>query len=318
MHVMSRLGRAVLLAFGLVAVVAATAAAHPEPNDVDGDGVLNERDNCVDTRNADQRDFDGDGAGDRCDADADNDGHANNLPYLDGGADNCPLAPNPDQKDDGPEGTPDNGIGDACDRDSDGDTVTDVRDNCPDVANRGQDDYDYDRTGDVCDPDDDQDGEFDAVDNCPLVYNYDQADGDGDGRGTACDDEAGGGPAPPGALDREAPAVALRLAAPLRVGALGAGLPVRVRCSEGCAISARLTVDRAAARRLRVGRRATTVAAGTAALGDRGTTYVFMRFKRGMARRLSRGPAVRATLVVTAADEAGNRRTAERRLRIRR
>jgi hypothetical protein len=313
---MRGLGHTILLAAALVAVLAATAAAHPEPNDVDGDGVRNEFDNCLNTRNADQKDKDLDGAGDRCDTDADADGVTNSVPYLDTGNDNCPLVSNPNQEDDGPEGTPNNGIGDACDRDSDGDTVTDVRDNCPDVPNPDQADYDFDKTGDICDPDDDEDGEFDAVDNCPLVYNYDQADADGDGRGTACDDaESTAGPgAPPEARDNRAPTMRLLVAGTQRLGELGAGLPVRVRCDEACAISARLTVNRGTARRLRIGRKVTIVAQGTAALADRGTTYVFMRFKRGMTRRLSRRPVVRAALALTAADRAGNVRTAQRRL----
>ena len=76
---MGRLGTVLLLVASLLAVGANLAVAHPEPNDVDGDGVLNERDNCVTTLNADQSDVDRDGAGDRCDADADNDTILNSL-----------------------------------------------------------------------------------------------------------------------------------------------------------------------------------------------------------------------------------------------
>jgi hypothetical protein len=326
-RVMRRLGTVLLLVLGLVAGTAAVAVAHPEPNDVDGDGVLNERDNCPTTRNADQKDADVDGPGDRCDADADNDGFTNSLPYLDRGADNCPLVPN-DQEDNGPEGTPGNGIGDACDRDDDNDRVTDARDNCPGVTNPDQADYDYDRTGDICDPDDDEDGEFDAVDNCPRVYNWDQVDLDGDGRGTACDDAeaaagsgSGGGGSGGGGTDSDdstPPAVGVRLAvATQRLDIMGRNLAVRVRCSEGCAITAKLTVSRREARKLRIGRRATTLAAGTAALGGKGSTYVFMRFKKAV-RRLPKGRAVAARLSVTVADQAGNRRTSSRKVRLRR
>ena len=42
--------------------------------DQDGDGVPDIRDNCMDTVNAEQRDFDGDLQGDECDSDADGDG----------------------------------------------------------------------------------------------------------------------------------------------------------------------------------------------------------------------------------------------------
>ena len=46
-------------------------------DDRDGDGVPNAPDNCADTANADQADFDEDGIGDECDLDADADGFNN-------------------------------------------------------------------------------------------------------------------------------------------------------------------------------------------------------------------------------------------------
>lgn len=44
-----------------------TSCAAPDPNDRDGDGSPNDRDNCPDVRNADQSDRDRDGRGDLCD-----------------------------------------------------------------------------------------------------------------------------------------------------------------------------------------------------------------------------------------------------------
>jgi len=74
-----------------------------DPNDVDGDGVLNEDDNCPDNANPDQLDLDHDDIGNVCDDDRDGDGFSNEE-------DNCPDADNPLQND-----GDNDGIGDACD-----------------------------------------------------------------------------------------------------------------------------------------------------------------------------------------------------------
>ena len=42
--------------------------------DIDNDGIIDSKDNCVNTANIDQADLDGDGIGDVCDDDRDGDG----------------------------------------------------------------------------------------------------------------------------------------------------------------------------------------------------------------------------------------------------
>ncbi len=150
----------------------------------------------------------GDGTGDACDVDDDDDGcldgddlnpqtYSSDIemdPYSGPGdgfgedCDNCPDHVNPDQSDGDRDG-----IGDICDNcpddpnadqaDWDGDGTGNVCDNCP--SNYGsQMDSDYDGYGDICDPDDDNDYCSDGRDDHPLTYS---GDTDGDGLHDDCD-----------------------------------------------------------------------------------------------------------------------------------
>lgn len=101
--------------------------------DVDGDGIANEMDNCPGSFNP-VRPLDN---GVQADADMDGEGDVCDVCPLNADTDVC-SAPDP--------------------TDRDGDGVTNTADNCPDAANADQADADSDNKGDVCDA-------------CPMVPN---------------------------------------------------------------------------------------------------------------------------------------------------
>jgi hypothetical protein len=216
--------------------------------DADGDNVVDQSDNCIGVMNPvvavgqQQPDADGDGVGDACDLcpdvvdpeqeDADGDGVGN-------ACDRCPLVESArpscaaDSDCVGAGGVcfagscatdrdlDNDGAGDVCDDDDDGDGVCDPCgeggplprcsamvvssecsgfDNCPALATVGgeQTDADENGVGDACEDadgdgvvdgedDDDYDGVLDILDNCPGIDNESQTDIDGDGFGDACD-----------------------------------------------------------------------------------------------------------------------------------
>ena len=316
--------RAVLLVLVLACVAATVAQAHPEANDLDGDTVLNANDNCPTAPNGAQANHDNapDG-GDACDDDDDNDGIADAAP------DNCPLVSNPDQLD-----TDHNGRGDACPAaDTDSDGVFDDVDNCLQVPNPDQSDLTVDGQGDACDRDDDDDRYNDGFDNCPVIWNPDQADLDGDKVGSACDpEERIAGPAGtvtsptanapgPGVAaapkDTSAPSLTIKIDRSVRLTDAGRTLVVRASCSEACDLSAVVSADAGAARRAGLGRSRVTLARGSWSLAAAGRTYVFARWTK-TARRLRAGRRLRSSLVLSATDAAGNKRSVTRSFDLRR
>jgi len=123
--------------------------------DFDGDGVVAPVDNCPLLSGTDVLDSDGDGIGNICDEDDDND-------LVPDGEDVFPLDPS-----------------ESADSDSDG--IGDNADNCSLVENIDQLDTDGDGEGDACDDDDDDDdGVIDADDDFPL-NRHKAGDGDLDG-----------------------------------------------------------------------------------------------------------------------------------------
>jgi len=163
--------------------------------DNDGDTIDDYVDNCPNTPNLSQADWDGDLVGDVCDPDADGDG-ANG----DGAG--------------GPSAFDANDLDPNVTIDSDSDTVDDLVDNCILAINTDQIDTDSDGVGDACDDypfddtrttasgnfvcgfitpttfgcyyetgDTDGDEVDNSVDNCPNLANTDQSNSDNNGVG---------------------------------------------------------------------------------------------------------------------------------------
>ncbi|MEZ5509565.1 MAG: thrombospondin type 3 repeat-containing protein [Gammaproteobacteria bacterium] len=186
--------------------------------DDDNDNVPDAGDNCPAIANANQLDTDADTIGNVCDDDDDGDGvsdgedafplDASETTDTDGdgtgdNSDNCPAAANQDQLD-----TDGDALGNVCDDDDDGDTLTDAQeqalgtnpllvdtdadgsndntDNCPIDSNSDQLNTDGDELGNVCDDDDDGDGVSDGEDAFPLDAS-ETTDTDSDGTGDNSD-----------------------------------------------------------------------------------------------------------------------------------
>ena len=139
--------------------------------DLDEDQTPAAWDNCRSDSNPGQQDYDGDGSGDVCDSDDDND-------RVQDARDACPQGSMFGSD------TDRDGCRDDEDLDDDGDGIADTTDACPRGAVGPGADHDGDGCQDTEDADDDNDGRTDTADACPLGLVGPGEDLDGDAAGT--------------------------------------------------------------------------------------------------------------------------------------
>jgi hypothetical protein len=129
----------------------------------------------------------------------------------------------------------------------------------------------------------------------------------------------GGGTSSPGAPSQgsgeTAPALSLAAtpASALKLKTiLAKGLRVKARCSQRCRLAGTLTLDRATARKLGLGRRATVVARGTTQLTRPGSATLTLKFTPAAKRKLRRARKLTANLSIVAGNSAGETRQSRR------
>jgi len=171
----------------LLLVSMSLAGCLDSPLDSDGDGLMNDDDNCPLISNSDQVDSDDDGQGDACDTDDDDDG-------VEDESDDFPLDEAESVDTDG------DGIGNNADTDDDGDGYLDAHEEFD--CGQGSDsldstdkplDTDSDFICDELDDDDDDDGVLDYLDSFPKDSSESiDTDGDGIGDNADTDDDGDG------------------------------------------------------------------------------------------------------------------------------
>ena len=105
--------------------------------------------------------------------------------------------------------------------------------------------------------------------------------------------------------DTTAPALGATLGK-LKLGdVLKKGLPATLTCNEGCRVDAQLQVDAKTAKKLKLGK-ATTIGTASATAAGGGQVPVSVKLNARAKKALKTGKSLKATLVVTATDAAGN------------
>ena len=123
---------------------------------------------------------------------------------------------------------------------------------------------------------------------------------------------SGGGSGSGGGGD--APAAALSLTVGKVKGSAKKGFTVPFACSRACDVAAKLVASKGTAKKLRLGKKATTVAKGAKKAGE-GRSTLKLKVGKKFARKLRKGTKLTLTLAAEAAD--GRSATAKRGVKVR-
>ena len=124
-------------------------------------------------------------------------------------------------------------------------------------------------------------------------------------------------PTPP-ALDRTAPKLVVTVTRTRLRAALSKGVRVKLRSDEAATGTIAIQISAAAARKLKLGKRAITFARKTARLPQAGTSSLRLKPRATLRRRLARQRRLTLRVVVKVKDAAGNATTVTRTLKLKR
>ena len=106
--------------------------------------------------------------------------------------------------------------------------------------------------------------------------------------------------------DTQAPSLTATIGKGRLGDVLKKGLPAGGTCSEACTVKAQLMIDAKTAKKLKLGKKAVAIGAGSGAAPNGGKFTVPVKLTAKAKKALKRAKSVKATLIVTGTDAAGN------------
>jgi hypothetical protein len=115
------------------------------------------------------------------------------------------------------------------------------------------------------------------------------------------------------ARDTQAPSLSLAIGKARLGDVVKKGLKVTATCSESCTAKAQIQIDAKTAKKLKLGKKAVVIGTGTGVGSQGGKVVVAVRLTAKAKKALKRARSLKATVVLTATDPAGNASTPARK-----